>query len=171
MKLGIAVVITMGLALGSMAQPAQPLKIGTFDSRVVALAYRNSSQGMAETRQLMQEFKRAQDAKDQEQIGKLQALGPSRQHLAHQQVFSNASIVDIVPKFRDAIPAIAKKHGVALVVSKWEVVYAAPGIETVDVTRDIVDFFGTTPKVEQWIDAMKKQEPLPLQDLVYEPEH
>jgi len=151
----LASVIFTGFAAPVRAQEPARVKIGTFDSRAVIIAYVNSPQSAPE-RQALMEDKR---------------LGPSRQHLMHQQAFSNASIVNIVPKFKDKLPEIAARRGVVMIASRWEVPYADPAIETVDVTSDIVELFKPTEKARKWIAQLEKVEPIPLQDVAYDPAH
>ena len=51
----------------------------------------------------------------------------------HQQVFSTGPVSGILAKVRDRLPALAAQAGVALIVSKWEMQFQNPKIETVDV--------------------------------------
>ena len=139
----------LAFAIPARSQASARLRIGTFDSRAVAIAYANSPQ-------TAQEFKR---------------LGPSGQHLLHQQAFSNGSIINIVPKFKAKLPEIAARHGVVLIVSRWEVPYADAAVETVDVTADIVALFAPTEKVRKWIAQLDRVQPVPLQEVAYDPAH
>jgi hypothetical protein len=147
------------------------VRIGIFDSRAVALAYRNSDAHRESMKEMHEELARAKKTNDGEKVKQLMALGPSRQHLAHQQVFSNGSIVDIVPQFQGELPKIAAKNNVLLIVSKWELPYLGKDVETVDVTAEIVALFRPNEQTRKWLDGLKDQPPLPLQDLAYDPGH
>lgn len=179
MKIGstnLALVSCLAILLRAVpggAQESAPanVRIGTFDSRAVALAYRNSDAHRESMKKMHQELARAKKANDEQKVKQLMLLGPSRQHLAHQQVFSNGSIIDIVPQFQRELAKIAAERRLLIIVSKWELPYRGDSVETVDVTSDIVALFHPTEQTKKWLEGLEKQPPLPLQDLVYDPEH
>lgn len=129
------------------------LRVGTFDSRLVALAYYNSDG----YRQQMRDLKLDEHT------------GPALQNLMHYQVFSTASIPNVLEQLKGELPAIAREAGVSMIVSRWEIAYQSDGIEYVDVTPQLIARFKPNPKVQKWIDDGAKKEPLPLVKVVMMP--
>jgi Skp family chaperone for outer membrane proteins len=163
----VAVILVRG-ASSLRAEPPATLRIGTFDSRFVALAYYRSEPGMQAVRDLPAQMKAAREAKDEEKIKELEAKGPALQNLMHQQVFGNLSIPNVLKTVSTSLPEIAQKAGVSLLVSKWEVQYSAPGIEMVDLTAQIVDLFHVDDATRKMIDQGMKDagEPVPVEQLL-----
>jgi Skp family chaperone for outer membrane proteins len=147
------------------------IRIGTYDSRLVALAFYRAD-NMKRIRDFMGnlnlELQKAREAKDDKKLKELEAKGPAFQNLMHQQVFGNLSIPNIVETIKDRLPAIAKKMGVRLVVSKWEIQYADPEIETVDLTFQLVDIFNLDDTTRKMIEEgnIQNQEPVPVEQLL-----
>jgi hypothetical protein len=169
------ITLAMGILLvtGSIATAAQTTKIriGTYDSRFVALAFYRADnmkfvQNMMETTNA--ELKKARDAKDENKVKELEARGPAFQNLMHQQVFGNLSIPNVMTTIEAKLPDIARKAGVSMVVSKWEIEYKDSGIETVDVTSQLVDLFRIDENTRKMIsDGMKSnQAPVPVDQLL-----
>ena len=64
-----------------------------------------------------------------------------------------------------SLPAVAKKAGVDVIVSTWEVNYQSPGIKVVDVTDDLVALFHVSAKGLEWAKGIKTQKPLPIEQI------
>ena len=120
----LAIVATALLACGSMLAAAEPpanpppLRIGTYDTRALALVYYRSAEFGEEMSRLTAERDKAKAAGDQKRVDELQTQGQNSQRRAHAQGFSNAPIdnILILPRFKDAIAAVAKDAKVAAVV-------------------------------------------------------
>ncbi len=156
---------------GSAAKTAG-LRIGVFDSRAVAMAYARAAEepGMGPTMKLLrEEHKKAKAAGDAEKIKQLEGIGRRMQDQLHQQGFSTGSVVNIVEKIKDQLPAIAKQAGVDLIISRWDAFYLAGGIETVDVTDAMVKPFRPDANTLKLIEQVKKTKPLPLAEVVKMP--
>jgi hypothetical protein len=151
------------------AQDAKPLRIGVFDSRAVALAYGNSAEFQRTVQGLRADRDKAKAANNETRAKELDTEGQWSQVRLHQQVFSTGPVSGILAKVADKLPAIAAQAGVALIVSKWEVQFKNPAVETVDVTLPIVKLFAPTDKVLKWIDEMKAQAPIPFEELSLDP--
>lgn len=148
------------------------LRIGTFDSRVVALAYYRSPQGIERMKpEWDQELRDAEAAGDSARVEELKLLMPSLQHLMHQQVFSTGSICNVLREIEDDLPAIASETGVSVIVSKWELPYHGPDVEVIDVTADIAALFETDEETARIVTEMANVEPVPLEEMLYQPEH
>lgn len=141
------------------------VRVGTFDSRAVAVAYARSKEFNQHIRQLMEEQKKAKEAGDQEKVKNLEAQGKAQQQRFHEQGFSTASVDDILARIKDKLPEIAKEAGVDLIVSKWDVAFKAPGAETVDITELVIKPFQPDEKVLRIIKDLKDKAPIPLEEL------
>ena len=151
------------------AQDAKPLRIGVFDSRAVALAYGNSDEFQRIVQGMRAEYDKAKAANDDSRAKDLETEGQWSQVRLHQQAFSTGPVSGILAKFKDKLPAIAAQAGVSLIVSKWEVQFSNPAVETVDVTVPIVKLFDPSDKVLAWVAEMKTQAPIPFEKLPLDP--
>jgi hypothetical protein len=145
---------------------AQKVRVGVFDSRMVALAYYNSDEQRTFMQDLMVRLKAAKAANDAAKIADLEFRGPAVQNLMHYQVFSNASIPNVMEKLAPELPKIAADARVSIIVSKWDVAFHDPNVEYVDVTDTLVARFNPSEKVQKWIDSGKTQQPMPLLEAV-----
>jgi hypothetical protein len=66
---------------------------------------------------------------------------------------------------KDSLPAVAKKAGVDVIVSKWELNYQSPEVKVVDVTDDLVALFHVSAKGLEWVKGIKTQKPLPIEQI------
>ena len=150
------------------AEPPSRLRVGTFDSRFVALAYYRSEHGTKAVRALQEEFKEARDAKNKKRVKELEARGPALQNLMHQQVFGSLSIPNVMKVVSASLPAVAAEAGVSLVVSKWDIQYSTPGIELVDLTEQLVELFELDDDTRRMIEKARETgaEPVPLDQLL-----
>jgi hypothetical protein len=152
---------------GAAAAPAgQKIRVGVFDSRMVALAYYNSGEHRRFTQDLMAQLKAAKAANDTAKIAELEFRGPALQNLMHYQVFSNASIPNVMEKLAPELPKIAADAHVSLIVSKWDVVFHDPNVEYVDVTDALVARFNPNERVRKWVAEGKTKDPIPLLEAV-----
>ena len=151
---------------------AQPkIRIGTYDSRYVALAFYRAD-NMKQINDFMvnlnEELNKARESGDKNKIMELEAKGPAFQNLMHQQVFGNLSIPNVMATIKDQLPAIAQKAGVTMIVSKWEIQYSESGIEQVDLTMQILDLFhvddATRKMIEEGLSA--NLQPVPVEQLL-----
>ncbi|MGA2262224.1 MAG: hypothetical protein ABSH28_12390 [Acidobacteriota bacterium] len=142
------------------------VRIGTYDSRAIAIAYYNSGQpAQAQVRGLQAEYAKAKAANDDKSAKELEAAGIAWQELMHEQAFSTGSISNIIAAIKDKLPAIAQEAGVALLASKWDMTYRDASVEYVDVTMSLVKLFNPGEKVMKWIEELKTQDPVPIDSL------
>jgi Skp family chaperone for outer membrane proteins len=144
-------------------------RIGTFDSRAVALAFWHSDEGKKQIDGIFEEHKKAKAAKDEKRVKQLAIEGPGLQVRMHQQVFSTGSVTDIVEKIKAKLPQIAKDAGVSLIIPKWQIAYRDPSVEYVDVTPQLVKLFNPADKTLKAIEELRKQEPIPIEKMSYDP--
>jgi hypothetical protein len=152
-----------------VGQTMKPLRVGTFDSRAVALAYYRkflrSPEFVADLKRLTAERDRAKAAGDHEKAKRLEAEGRAGQEQIHRQIFGSTPVDEIVAKIKDQLPEIARRAGVDLILSKWNITYRSPSAEFIDVTEPMAKLF--QPDQETWkiIREALKHEPLSREEL------
>lgn len=153
------------------ANAQSKIRIGTYDSRYVALAFYRAD-NMKKINDFMvnlnEGLNKARESGDKNKIMELEAKGPAFQNLMHQQVFGNLSIPNVMMTIKDQLPAVAQKAGVTMIVSKWEIQYSEPAIEQVDITMQIIDLFHIDDTTEKMIEEgfSANQEPAPVEQLL-----
>jgi hypothetical protein len=150
-------------------QTVKALRVGTFDSRAVALAYYRkflrSPEFTARMKKLKENHDRAKAAGDEQKAKKLEAEGSAMQEHSHGQVFGSAPVDEIVAKIKDQLPKIAKQAGVDLIVSKWSLTYRSPDAESVDVTEAMAKLFQPDEQTLKMIRDLPNHQPLPAEEL------
>jgi hypothetical protein len=139
--------------------------VGTFDSRVIAVAYYNTETHTSYVEDLKAEHAEAEASGDKERAKELEAMGEASQDLAHKQAFSTWPVDNILETIEGKIPEIAQQAGVDLIVSKWNIVYQQSGLEFVDVTDVMVKLFNPNEQMLEMLEQLKKQNPIPLEEL------
>jgi Skp family chaperone for outer membrane proteins len=143
-------------------QSSQTIKIGIYDSRAVAVAYSNSDSFQKDIGNLTDQYKKAKEENNTKMIEIIEKEGQFRQQLLHEQTFSVGTITNIIDKIKDKLEEIAKKTGVNLIISKWEISYKDPSFEYIDVTSQIVDLFTPSKQTLIWIKDLQQQTPIPI---------
>jgi len=167
----ILVVVAVGsvcLALPSKASkshdeaavPELPsMRVGTFKSRAVAVAFYRSEVFQRELQDLMAEAETAEKAGNAEKRAELEARGTALQAAAHRQSFGGAPIPDVLERIKDALPELARVADVQVIVSG--VVYQAPSVELVDVTDSLVAQFNPDEMTLKVIERLLERPPIP----------
>ena len=160
-------VTAMACAVGAQSteKEAAPIRVGTFDSRAIAVAYAHSPFLETSLKAMVAERDEAKAAGDLERVKELEAEGLARQKRLHQQGFSTASVNDLLALVAAEIPAIADAAGVDLVVRKFDVTWQREGVVPVDVTDRLVAPFHPDEKTRSMIEAIRKQAPVPLNEI------
>jgi len=142
-------------------------RIGTFDSRCIAIAY-GRTDFLKNIGDLRKEHEKAKTEGNEEKVKELEKLGPNLQLIMHQQGFSTGSVINIMEKIKDKLPAIAEKNNIKLILSKWELFYHDESLELVDITDQIVDLFNLDEQSRNIIEEIKKMEPVPIEQISYD---
>ena len=135
-------------------------RIGTFDSRAVAVVYYNSKYFKSPMASLMSEMKTAKEKGDKKAIARIEREGSLRQTMMHEQGFGKGSINNIIDVVKDKMAVLAKNENLAAIVSKWELSYSGTDVELVDVTEKIAGFFEPNEKMKAMIEEVLKSEPI-----------
>ncbi len=141
------------------------LRIGVYDSRAIAVAWGNSAEFQKTMESDTSDYKKAKEAKDDKRVKEIETQMKAKQRRAHEQGFSTGSVAPIMASIKASLPAVAKKAGVDVIVSKWEVNYQSPGIKVVDVTDDLVALFHVSAKGLEWAKGVKSQAPVPIEQI------
>ena len=127
------------------------LRIGVYDSRAIAVAYGNSTEFRKSLEAVTADYQKAKAAKDDKRVKEIETQMKARQRRAHEQGFSTGSVANIMARIKDSLPGVAKKAGVDVIASKWEVNYQSPEVKLVDVTDDLVALFHVSAKGLEWV--------------------
>ena len=158
-----AFILFAGIVFGQTLKTS--VVIGTFDSRVIAIAYYNTEAHKSYIEGLKTEHEKAEASGDKERVKELEAIGEASQELAQNQAFSTWPVDNILETIDGKIPEIAKQADVDLIVSKWNIVYQQSGLEFIDVTDVIVKLFDPDEQMLEMLEQIKKQDPIPLEEL------
>ena len=153
-SLSVIVLLIVGFSAGPKT------RIGVFDSRAIAIAHANSSEGGALVAGLRADMEKAKAAKNDALVKEIGEKGKTNQILSHLRAFSIGSVAEILEKHKSEIAQIAKRAGVEAIVSKFEMPYLGNGIETVDVTQEMVGMFKTTEQGKKWAAEVANHEPM-----------
>ena len=153
------------------AQTKNPgVRIGTYDSRAVVFAYTRSAFFAKHQELFAKQSDSAAKAKDTARIRELSIRAMSYQHLLHQMVFGTGTTSAIMDLVKDQLPDLAKKEGVSMILSKFEVPFQDPSVETVDLTRAVMKLFKAGEQIDAMAGEIIKSDPVPLEDLTMEEE-
>ena len=144
---------------------ASNVRIGTFDSRALAIAYYRSEAFSRQINEMRAEHEEAKAAGDEGRVRELEVEGSAQQQLMHRQGFSTWQVDNILEKIEGEIPEIAAKANVDVIVSKWGLIYQRAGVEPIDVTSLMVKPFSPDEQTLRMIEEIQKQDPIPLEEL------
>jgi hypothetical protein len=170
----LSVVVLAGLALGGLpsgcaserpqagaGSVAQTARLGTYDSRAVAIAYGRSAIHARHVEQLIATRQKARAEGDAKLAAEMEAAGEAQQVRLHLQAFSNAPVGDALDAVRDGLAGVAERAGVCAIVSVAD--YRSAGVETVDVTDEVVALFNPDAQTLAIIRDCRKKEPLAIE--------
>lgn len=143
------------------------LKLGTYDSRVVTLAFSRSelfkkvAESFSDPEGIMQ-------SNDSAKMAVFFCKIFTKQYILHQQVFSRGTTANVLDLLKDQLPQLAKDEGVSAIVSKWELTFVSPDIEVIDLTMPLSRLFKPTGDFDQMVTEIQKVDPIPLEELTVE---
>jgi len=166
----VAILVVWSLAVAGEKKTL--VRVGVYDSRAIPMAYTHSQYGDDFMPKLERQKKEAEAKGD---VKKAQELEKKMQRHAlkkHKQVFSTTPVHDLLKVIEERIPEVAKRTGVDLIVSKWEIVYLASDVEVVDVTLEMAKMFEPKLGTLEAIQELMKKEPLTEEEVErFEKEH
>jgi len=165
----VSFAVALGVWLAGATASAQvqtnKLRVGIYDSRAIAIAYGNSPAFQDSLKPIRTEYEKARAEKNDKRMKEIDARMKLRQRRAHEQGFSTGSVAGILATVKDSLPAVAKRAGVMMIASKWEVNYQSPEVELVDVTDELVALFHPNEKVLGWVKSCREKKPVLLEDI------
>jgi len=162
---GLAMPTTAGAQESQKETSGAKVRVGTFDSRALAMAYYRSEGFVRQMQDMRAEYEKAKAAGDEKRVMELEAEGPALQELLHKQGFSTWPVDNILERIKGKIPEIASQADVDVIVSKWNIVYQRSGVEFVDVTDHMVKPFDPDENTLKIIKDIQGQDPVPLEEL------
>ena len=141
------------------------MKIGTYDSRVVTFAWSRSEFFKQQMIKITHKSDSAEKVNDTARVKELSVEMMSYQHLLHQMVFSNGSVGIVMAQVKEKLPGLAKTAGVTVILSKWELNYLDPSVETVDLTNQVAQLFQPKEDIAKMAGEISAQPPVQLDEL------
>jgi ribosomal protein S8E len=153
------ILIAMALLCSGIVDTAQEpkadrIRIGTYDSRAIAIAYAASDYNPVKEK--MKEYDQAKAAGDQQRIKELEAWGEKHQRQLHRQGFANVPVHELLAQVKAKLPDIAKAHRLTAIVRQCD--FVLENVEVVDVTQELVALFDPSEQVLKNV-AMIKDKP------------
>jgi hypothetical protein len=145
--------------------PAEPLVLGTFDSRVLAIAYYRSEAFERSQQQRIAAYERAKAAGDAAATAAIEREMEERQKHVHRQGFSTAPIPELLAQIGDRIPEVARSAGVQAVVCKWDLVWLESCASTVDLSLQLAELFEPDGETRKLLPEVLRQKPVPMDEL------
>jgi hypothetical protein len=146
----------------------KPIKIGTYDSRVITLAYSRSDtfniRLSAMQKQSQADFQGTDSTKKVQAAYRMITF----QFLLHQQVFCTGTASAIIAIVKDKLPQVAKDAGVIAIVSKWEIPCNDPSVEIIDLTMPISKLFNPQGDFENMAKEIAAQDPIAIEEFTVE---
>ncbi len=155
---------------GTAATTTARTRVGTFDSRGVALAYGRSKRAdcmLARVNELTTAHGEAKAAGNEDRMHELETQAIATQDRIHKQVFSGAPIPEVLALLKDDLPEVAKEANVSMIIG--DVLYHGDDVELVDVTLEMCEPFKPDAKTRKMIKELIAKPPVPESEL--SPEH
>jgi hypothetical protein len=161
--------ITIAASEAPAAEEGERVRVGTFDSRAVALAYGRSPRPdclLAQVAELKKRHEQAEKDGDEKLVKELEIRGPALQKEIHEQVFSGAPVTEILALIKDDLPAVAEAAGVDLIVEG--ILHSGSAVEVVDISMEMCAPFRIDEETEKMIAELLEMQPVPERELKHE---
>jgi len=176
---GLPVCTALGGQPSEQTTPGSKVRVGTFDSRCLAMGYYRSEAFKSRMLGLKAEYEKAKAAGDKKRVKELEARSasgiwpdtgwppsPAQQDMIHKQGFSTWPVDNILERIKGKIPEIAKQADVDVIISKWDLAYERSGVELVDVTPLLVKLLVKDEKALKFALEIRKMRPIPRETLM-----
>lgn len=167
--------VAIGIALATVTCVAEEsstktsdarIRVGTYDSRAIAVAFVGSEAFNKWMVNLKAESDKAKAEGNQKRVTDLEVQAAEQQKLLHKQAFSTAPVDNILEHIKDKIPEIAKAASVGPIVSKWDKNALAKykSAELVDVTMALVETLHPNDHQLKIAKEIQKNPPVPIKE-------
>jgi len=147
----------------NFALAQEEIRIGTYDSRAIAVAYFNSSYGkqvMELMGNLQKQKRESLEVIDTMKIKKLNKEGKMRQAIMHEQGFGTGSVKDFLVVIEDKIELLAKSENLDIIVSKYELNYSNSNCIVIDITEKLANLYEPNKRFKTMLPDLLKSEPV-----------
>jgi len=155
-----AIILSLLISSAGINSYAQSkVRVGTYDSRLIAVAYYNSKlfKLPSEAREKMKVAKEKNDTATMSSIGKEMTL---RQRYMHEQAFGKASVCYLIEEIKDKVSDFTKNENLDFIVSKWEMSFTNPNFEVVDITLKLANLFEPLKDMKEMMSDLNNNEPV-----------
>lgn len=146
----------------AVAPAAEAKRIGTYDSRSVAVAYAGSKKFEESLKTVMEAHKKAKAEGDQARVDEYSKRGAEMQKQMHAMGFGTAPVTGILDQYRDELKALKAKHHLDALISKWDEKSLGkyPDAEKIDVTEDLILVLGPNERQKKYALELRDKKPV-----------
>jgi hypothetical protein len=159
-------IVCLALA-GGTAAAVRPVaagpdvRVGTYDSRAIAIAFAASS--FNPVAEKMKEMEAAKKAGDKTRMAELEAWGQSHQRRLHRQGFSRVPVDDCLAPVKAGLAEVARSQKLDLIAASYD--HAGERVEVVDVTDALVALFQPSSRTLTSVAEIRKVAPVDLDEI------
>jgi hypothetical protein len=162
MLIVLALVVIAGWASLGAGQAGTPaagkVRVGTYDSRAIAVAYAASEFNPVAAKKA--EMDKAKAAGDTKKVAELQTWGKDHQRMLHFQGFSKVPVDDLLEPVKAQVAKLAADQGLAAIADDFT--FTGAQVEVVDVTDQIVELYKPNDKARANAKMIRGQKPVAL---------
>jgi hypothetical protein len=137
------------------------VRIGTYDSRAIAIAYAPSRFNPVAEKKAA--YEKAKAAGDREKMKEFEAWGEQYQRQLHFQGFGRVPVDDLLALVKDQVAKLARERHLAAVTMSCD--FTGGEVEVIDITDDLVKLYDPSEKTLGYVRAVRKAKPVPLTQL------
>ena len=150
---------------GEAAPNDKKVRIGTYDSRAIAVAYAASR--FNPVKEKMAAYEKAKAAGDSAKMKELEAWGQEHQRQLHFQGFSRVPVDDLLAPVKDGVAKLARERNLAAITMSCD--FTGAQVELVDVTDDLVKLYDPSEKTLKMARGVRAVKPAPLTQIAAMP--
>lgn len=143
------------------APDSEKIRVGTYESRAVAIAYAASRFNLLKDK--MADYERAKATGDQERMKELEILGKEHQRQLHFQGFGRVPVGDLLELVKEQVAKIGRERRLAAITMSCD--FTSNEVELVDITDELVKLFEPSEKTLEHVRQIRKVKPIPLTQL------
>lgn len=159
--IGGYLVLPIAVSAGEEEPEKTKIRIGTYDSRAIAIAYAASQ--FNPVAEKMVAYEKAKAEGDQAKVKELEAWGQQHQRQLHFQGFGRVPVGDLLEPVKEQVARIARDQQLAAVAMNCD--FAGQQVELVDITEDLVKLYNPTEKTWKHVREIRKFKPVSLIEL------
>ena len=157
---GSVVLTNVGLA-GDDAPKEKRIRIGTYDSRAIAIAFAPSR--FNPVGEKMAAYEKAKAAGDRAKMKELETWGEQHQRLLHFQGFGRVPVDELLEPVKAEVARLARERGLTAISMRCDFIGAE--VEVIDVTDDLVKLYDPSKKTLGHVQGIRAVKPVPLTEL------